>query len=147
MEKKSRSWAVTAPAKTTLVNALLANSPTVSVPELQKTSGYDGPFVDGGKVVWGHEAAVGYFPQDHKSVIEPGIKALEWLHQWDPGASTEEIRGILGQMLFPREDADKLTDVLSGGEAARLLFCKLMLPEAEPISARRTDQPLGSRID
>ena len=113
--------------KTTLVNALLANSPTVSESELKKTSGYDGPFVDGGKVIWGHEAAVGFFPQDHKSVIEPGIKVLEWLHQWDPAASTEEIRGILGQMLFPRDDADKRTDVLSGGEAARLLFCKLML--------------------
>ncbi len=113
--------------KTTLVNALLANSPTTTEAELRKTSGYDGSFVDAGKVIWGHEAAVGYFAQDHKALIEPGIKALEWLHQWDPAASTEEIRGILGQMLFPREDADKQTDILSGGEAARLLFCKLML--------------------
>ena len=113
--------------KTTLVNALLANSPTISELELRKTSGYDGPFLDSGKVIWGHEAAVGYFPQDHRAVIEPGIKVLEWLHQWDPSASTEEIRGILGQMLFPRDDAEKRTDVLSGGEAARLLFCKLML--------------------
>jgi ATPase subunit of ABC transporter with duplicated ATPase domains len=109
------------------VNALLANSPTVSESELRKTSGYDGPFLDDGKVIWGHEAAVGYFAQDHKALIEPGIKVLEWLHQWDPSASTEEIRGILGQMLFPRDDAEKRTDVLSGGEAARLLFCKLML--------------------
>ena len=113
--------------KTTLVNALLANSPTTSEAELRKTSGYDGPFVDSGKVIWGHEAAVGYFAQDHKALIEPGIKVLEWLHQWDPAASTEEIRGILGQMLFPRDDAEKRTDILSGGEAARLLFCKLML--------------------
>ena len=60
-------------------------------------------------------------------IASPGIKVLEWLHQWDPSASTEEIRGILGQMLFPRDDAEKRTDVLSGGEAARLLFCKLML--------------------
>src|ERR1700716_2969171 len=113
--------------KTTLVNALLANSPTVSESELRKTSGYDGLFVDGGKVIWGHEAAVGFFAQDHKALIEPGIKVLEWLHQWDPSASTEEIRGILGQMLFPRDDADKRTDILSGGEAARLIFCRLML--------------------
>src|SRR6202451_1665591 len=113
--------------KTTLVNALLANSPTTPEAELRKTSGYDGPFIDGGKVIWGHEAAVGYFAQDHKALIEPGIKVLEWLHQWDPAASTEEIRGILGQMLFPRDDSDKRTDILSGGEAARLLFCKLML--------------------
>jgi len=113
--------------KTTLLNALLANAPTISDTELRKTSGYDGPFVSGGKVVWGHEAAVGYFAQDHRALIQPGIKVLEWLHQWDPSASTEEIRGLLGQMLFPRDDADKRTDVLSGGEGARLLFCKLML--------------------
>jgi ATPase subunit of ABC transporter with duplicated ATPase domains len=30
-------------------------------------------------------------------------------------------------MLFAREEATKSTNVLSGGEAARLLFCKLML--------------------
>jgi len=113
--------------KTTLVNALLANAPTVPEAELRATSGYDGPFLTGGKIVWGHEASVGYFPQDHKALIEPGVKVLEWLHQWDPSAVTEEIRGLLGQMLFPRDDADKRTDVLSGGEAARLIFCKLML--------------------
>ena len=113
--------------KTTLVNALLANSQTVSESELRKTSGYDGPFLSDGKVIWGHEAAVGYFAQDHRALVQPGMTVLEWLHQWDPGAATEEIRGLLGQMLFPRDDASKQTDVLSGGEAARLLFCKLML--------------------
>jgi len=113
--------------KTTLVNALLANSPTVPESELRKTSGYDGPFMSRGKVIWGHEAAVGYFAQDHKALIQAGTTVFEWLHQWDLSASHEEIRGLLGQMLFPRDDADKSTDVLSGGEAARLLFCKLML--------------------
>src|SRR5271166_4241207 len=53
--------------KTTLVNALLANSPTVSESELRKTSGYDGLFVDGGKVIWGHEAAVGSFGFDRRN--------------------------------------------------------------------------------
>ena len=113
--------------KTTLLNALLANSPTVPDVELRKTSGYDGPFLTGGKVIWGHEAAVGYFAQDHRALIQGDMTAFEWLHQWDPSAAHEEIRGLLGQMLFPREDALKRTDVLSGGEAARLLFCKLML--------------------
>src|SRR6476620_3767571 len=47
--------------KTTLLNALLANSPTTPEAELRKTSGYNGPFLSGGKVVWGHEAQVGYF--------------------------------------------------------------------------------------
>jgi len=113
--------------KTTLLNALLANSPTVPDAELRKTSGYDGPFLTSGKVIWGHEAAVGYFAQDHRALIEGGMTAFDWLHQWNPSAAHEEIRGLLGQMLFPREDALKRTDVLSGGEAARLLFCKLML--------------------
>jgi len=113
--------------KTTLLNALLANSPTTPEAELRKTTGYDGPFVDSGKVIWGHEASVGYFAQDHRSLIENGTTAIEWLHQWDPAAVTEELRGILGQMLFARDEATKSTSVLSGGEAARLLFCKLML--------------------
>src|SRR5580765_178416 len=113
--------------KTTLLNALLANSPTTPVSELRKTSGYDGAFVDSGKIIWGHEAAIGYFAQDHRTLIEEGTTAIEWLHQWDPSAVNEELRGILGQMLFAREEATKSTSVLSGGEAARLLFCKLML--------------------
>src|SRR5467141_3123912 len=113
--------------KTTLLNALLANSPTTPEAELRKTSGYDGAFIDGGKVIWGHEASIGYFAQDHRSLIEGGTTVLEWLHQWNPAAVGEELRGILGQMLFAREEATKSTNVLSGGEAARLLFCKLML--------------------
>ena len=113
--------------KTTLLNALLANSPTTPESELRQTSGYQGTFVDCGKVTWGHEASIGYFAQDHRSLIAGGTTVLEWLHQWDSSAVSEELRGILGQMLFAREEATKNTGVLSGGEAARLLFCKLML--------------------
>ena len=53
--------------------------------------------------------------------------AIEWLHEFDPQASQEELRGLLGQMLFSGEDALKPTKALSGGEAARLIFCRLML--------------------
>jgi len=113
--------------KTTLLNALLANSPTTPEIELRQTSSYSGAFIDSGKVVWGHEASVGYFPQDHRSLIEHGKTVFDWLYQWDPSVSNEEIRGLLGQMLFARDEANKKTEVLSGGEAARILFCKLML--------------------
>jgi ATPase subunit of ABC transporter with duplicated ATPase domains len=113
--------------KTTLLNALIVDSPTVPETELRGITGYDGPFRTGGKVTWGHEAAPGYFAQDHKALIQPGVSIIDWLHQWDPTASNEELRGLLGQMLFPRDNVDKRTEVLSGGEAARLLFCKLML--------------------
>jgi len=83
--------------------------------------------IDSGKVTWGHEVSVGYFEQDHRDSIAPGVSVIEWLHSFDPSASQEELRGLLGQMLFSGEDALKPTQALSGGEAARIIFCRLML--------------------
>jgi ATPase subunit of ABC transporter with duplicated ATPase domains len=81
--------------------------------------------VDTGIVAWGHEVTVGYFAQDHS--IRSGTTVMEWLHDFDPQASQAELRGLLGQMLFSGEDALKPTSALSGGEAARMIFCRLML--------------------
>jgi ATPase subunit of ABC transporter with duplicated ATPase domains len=85
--------------------------------------------IDSGNVVWGHEVSVGYFPQDFGYTIDKskGVTALEWLWQYKPQAGQEEIRGFLGQMLFSGEDALKPTAALSGGECARLIFCRLMI--------------------
>ncbi|HXN24844.1 MAG TPA: ATP-binding cassette domain-containing protein [Candidatus Dormibacteraeota bacterium] len=107
--------------KTTLLKSLIRNA-----------TGYiedaDRPFtIDNGSAVWGHEVAVGYFAQDHTDSITKGMTAIEWLSQFDPAASQQELRGVLGQMLFSGEDALKPTRALSGGESARLIFCKLML--------------------
>jgi ATPase subunit of ABC transporter with duplicated ATPase domains len=104
--------------KTTMLKALLANALGVD----DKDVG-----LDSGTVTWGHEAQVGYFAQDHRGSIRGGTTVAEWLHDWDPQAAREEIRGLLGQMLFSGEEGNKPTDALSGGEAARLIFCKLML--------------------
>ena len=104
--------------KTTLLKALLANGPGVDDPDVG---------IDSGTVNWGHEVQIGYFAQDHRLSIREGVTVSEWLHDWDPQASKEEIRGLLGQMLFSGEEGLKPTDALSGGEAARLTFCKLML--------------------
>ena len=83
--------------------------------------------IDSGTVTWGHEVAVGYFSQDHRDSIPPGVSIIEWLRDCDPTASQQELRGLLGQMLFSGDDALKRTDALSGGEAARIIFCRLML--------------------
>ncbi|WP_035349555.1 ABC-F family ATP-binding cassette domain-containing protein [Edaphobacter aggregans] len=104
--------------KTTMLKALLANA---GLDESESSA------IDSGTVKWGHEAQIGYFAQDHKGSIQLGMTAADWLHQFDPQATKEDIRGILGQMLFRGEEGMKKTDALSGGEAARLLFCKLML--------------------
>jgi ATPase subunit of ABC transporter with duplicated ATPase domains len=106
--------------KTTFVKALLANGtgPYDKEPDLAE---------GGGDVTWGHEVQIGYFAQDHRESIARGMTAFEWLHQFDPQASRDEIRGLLGQMLFSGEEGMKPTEALSGGEAARLIFCRLML--------------------
>ena len=85
--------------------------------------------IDHGTVAWGHEVSVGYFPQDFTYTIDKntGVNALDWLWQFKPDATQEEIRGFLGQMLFSGEDALKPTSGLSGGEQARLIFCRLMI--------------------
>lgn len=84
-------------------------------------------FADAGSAEWGHEVSVGYFAQDHRETIPDGMTLLEFLHSFDPQAAQEELRGLLGQMLFSGDDALKKTNALSGGEAARIIFCKLML--------------------
>jgi len=107
--------------KTTLLRALLTGEPTVggvSVPSDAR---------DSGALRWGHEVSIGYFLQDQTGIIEPGWTAADWLHQFDPERSREEIRGLLGQMLFAQEEGMKPTAALSGGETARLLFCRIML--------------------
>ena len=82
---------------------------------------------ESGKLVWGHETNVGYFAQDHHEALEPGRKAYEWLHAFDPLAGIEQVRGVLGKLLFSGDAGLKLTESLSGGEAARLLLAKLIL--------------------
>jgi ATPase subunit of ABC transporter with duplicated ATPase domains len=106
--------------KTSLFKALLANVPGVEIERDGEVSG---------KVTWGHEAQIGYFAQDHRESIENGMTVFDWLNQFDPQATKEELRGLLGRMLFAQEEGMKPTDALSGGEAARLIFCRLMLQQ------------------
>ena len=107
--------------KTTLLKSLIANA----------TGFIDDPYrtfsIDSGEVAWGHEVTVGYFAQDHRETIPDGVTVIEWLHSFEPSAAQEELRGLLGQMLFSGDDALKQTEALSGGEAARIIFCRLML--------------------
>ncbi len=104
--------------KTTLLKALLAEAPG------QPRAPED---LDSGTVRWGHEVSIGYFSQDHTGAIQKGMTAVEWLHQFDPDLARQDIHGLLGQMLFRGEEGLKPTEALSGGETARLLFCRTML--------------------
>jgi ATPase subunit of ABC transporter with duplicated ATPase domains len=82
---------------------------------------------DAGTVVWGHDTNVGYFAQDHHEALEAGWTAYEWLYQFDPDAQKEQVRSVLGKLLFSGEAGLKKTETLSGGEAARLVLAKIIL--------------------
>ena len=104
--------------KTTLLRALLAETPNLDPAPADR---------DDGTLRWGHEVNIGYVPQDHTGLIAPGLTVVDWLHQFDPEAAKQDIHGLLGQMLFSGEEGLKPTGALSGGETARLLFCRIML--------------------
>ncbi len=107
--------------KTTLLKSLIRSAPGF-IDDADRVF-----LADAGNVKWGHEVTVGYFAQDTTDTIRKGTTLVEWLHEFDPQAGQQELRAVLGQMLFSGEDATKRTDALSGGERARLIFCKLML--------------------
>jgi ATPase subunit of ABC transporter with duplicated ATPase domains len=84
---------------------------------------------DSGKIEWGTGTSIGYLAQDHRADIEDGTTVAQWLHGWMPSANLQTVRGLLGRMLFKGEEGEKPTKALSGGEAVRLIFSKLMLME------------------
>ena len=83
---------------------------------------------DAGTVKWAEHARVGYFAQDHSADFSKPLTLFEWITQWQPPRTDEQLlRATLGRMLFSRDESEKTVDVVSGGEQSRLLFGKLML--------------------
>ena len=81
---------------------------------------------DAGRVAWGHEVRIGYFPQDHSELLAGSAATpLEFLWSFVPTETPSFVRGHLGRVLLSGSDVDKRISSLSGGEAARLLFAKL----------------------
>jgi ATPase subunit of ABC transporter with duplicated ATPase domains len=81
---------------------------------------------DAGEHAWGYEADPGYFPQDHRGCFGDSEQTL-MSYLWDakPDAPIGLVYGKLAEVLFEREDTEKKVGNLSGGEIARLLFCRL----------------------
>ncbi|MDF3818964.1 ATP-binding cassette domain-containing protein [Leptospira sp. 96542] len=84
---------------------------------------------DSGEVKWGDSVEASFFPQDHREAMEPDADTLiEWLlRNSPPGTEVQEIRAILGRMLFSGDMANKSTTVLSGGEKSRMIIGKMIL--------------------
>lgn len=84
---------------------------------------------DQGTLEVGHQVTIGYFPQNHAEIIDKktGVTAFEWLKKRKEGVYDQEIRSVLGKMLFGGDDAFKPVSHLSGGETARLIIAGMML--------------------
>lgn len=80
-----------------------------------------------GRIEWGYESHFEYLPQDPTADFEKDQTIQDWLWEQDPGRTIGEIRSMLGRVLFSGEDADKKCIAISGGEASRLHFAKIML--------------------
>jgi ATPase subunit of ABC transporter with duplicated ATPase domains len=83
---------------------------------------------DGGTVRFGHEVRAGYFAQDHHELLrDADMTALDYLWEACPQEGTSYVRGQLGRVLFSGEDVEKPVGALSGGEAARLIFGRIIV--------------------
>lgn len=81
-----------------------------------------------GNIKWAENAKLGYCAQDHADEFSSTTTIFEWMTQWgNENHDEQEIRGILGRLLFNKDDINKPVNVISGGEQGRLMFGKLML--------------------
>lgn len=100
--------------KTTLVRLMLG--------ELQPTRGTS---------AWGLTTTRAYFPQDGGHLFtNKDLTILEWIKQFTENQDINNMRSMLGRMLFSGDDVKKQVGVLSGGEKVRCLLSMVMLQEA-----------------
>jgi ATPase subunit of ABC transporter with duplicated ATPase domains len=82
---------------------------------------------DRGTAQFGREVRAGYFAQDHHELLrDADMTPLDYLWEACPLEGTTQVRGALGQVLFSGDDVKKPVGALSGGEAARLIFGRII---------------------
>lgn len=84
---------------------------------------------DSGTIALGHSVEIGYCPQNHSEVLHKHTDqtAFDWLKERKEVVFDQDVRGVLGKMLFAGDDAFKPLRALSGGESARLIIGGIML--------------------
>jgi ATPase subunit of ABC transporter with duplicated ATPase domains len=83
---------------------------------------------DEGDIEWGYETHPGYFAQNHRDQFESAEQTAEaWIWDICSGETIGFVRNQLGRVLFSGDEAKKKLGALSGGEAARLVFCRLAI--------------------
>jgi ATPase subunit of ABC transporter with duplicated ATPase domains len=84
---------------------------------------------DTGTVTRGHGLRLGYYAQEHETLLTQA-SVLENMRSAAPAAADGELRRILGSFLFSGDAADKPAGVLSGGEKTRLALAALVVSGA-----------------
>ncbi|RAP33267.1 hypothetical protein DID75_02620 [Candidatus Marinamargulisbacteria bacterium SCGC AG-410-N11] len=85
---------------------------------------------DKGSIEWGSTASRDFFPKDNTNYFNGNQTLMDWLGQFADDMDDQDLRALLGRMLFSGDDVFKETNVLSGGEKARVMFSKLMISKA-----------------
>jgi ATP-binding cassette, subfamily F, member 3 len=83
-----------------------------------------------GELSVGLHTTAGYYAQHQWEQLNPDATVYDEALCVCGNMLQTQIRGLLGAFLFSGEDVLKKTTVLSGGEKARLVLCKLLLQRA-----------------
>ena len=94
------------------------------------------PFTGNLKI--GHNVKIGYFAQNHATMLDGEITVFDTIDRVAVGDIRTKIRDILGAFMFGGEASDKKVKVLSGGEKTRLAMIRLLL---EPVNLLILDEP------
>ena len=83
---------------------------------------------DSGAMKWSENADIGYMAQDVSDAFEESVSVFDWMGDYrQAGDEDQQIRSVLGRLLFSADDIVKDVKVLSGGEKNRMYFGRLML--------------------
>ncbi|KIY91540.1 hypothetical protein MNEG_16424 [Monoraphidium neglectum] len=73
-----------------------------------------------------HNIVPNYFEQNQAEALDLELTVMETLVRSAPDAQLNELKQLLGRMMFSGTAMDKKVKVLSGGEKARLALAKFM---------------------
>ena len=91
-----------------------------------------------GEMKPGYSVQLGYYAQNQSDQLDMEKTVFQTIDDEATGDMRRQVRSLLGSFLFSGDDVDKKVKVLSGGEKARLAFCKLLL---QPYNFLVLDEP------
>ncbi|KAF2284224.1 hypothetical protein GH714_019973 [Hevea brasiliensis] len=92
-----------------------------------------------GEIVLGeHNILPNYFEQNQAEALDLDKTVLQTVEEVAEDWRTDDIKGLLGRCNFKADMLDRKVSLLSGGEKARLAFCKFMV---KPSTLLVLDEP------